>query len=250
VTCSPAAVRVPAAAVAMAVLLTGMAGCTAEPDTVLTAQVSAAPPPVAVATVTATAPVTATVTVTAAPEAAPAPPDPTHAGPDPAPAAPDPAPARPDTAPAAPDPAPARPDTAPAGPDTAPTPADRPALPDLAPFTAAAARTPSAVALACDAVQEALADGVVRYEVQALSEEGLSGGVDRSAAWTDMGTAMENAARAAAGVPGLAAAAAPAMTELAALRDGMTARTDLDEDDAGPWRAARNELESWCDGQD
>ena len=106
------------------------------------------------------------------------------------------------------------------------------------------------MALACDAVQEALADGVVRYEVQALSEEGLSGGVDRTAAWTDMGTAMDAAAGAAAGVPGLAAAAAPAMSELDALRDGMATRTDLDEDDAGPWRTARNQLESWCDGQD
>lgn len=233
------AARVPAAsgapavlpAVLLAVLLTGVAGCTAEPGTVPTAQVSSAPPQVAVATVTAAAPVPATVTVTAAPDPVPAPPDPAQAGPDPAPAAQDPAPAGPDTAPG------------PAGPDTAP----EPALPPLAPF---AARTPSAVTLACDAVQEALADGVIRYEVQALSEEGLSGGVDRTAAWTDMGTAMENAALASGGVPGLAAAAAPAMAELDALRDGMAARTDLDEDDAGPWRTARNQLESWCDSQD
>ena len=228
----PAAPAVPG--VLLAVLLVGVAGCTAEPGTVPTAQVSSVPPPAAVATVTAPAPVTATVTVTAAPDPVPAPPDPAHAGPDPAPAAPDPAPARPDTAPE------------PARPDTAPEPAD---LPPLSPFTAAAERTPSAVALACDAVQEALADGVIRYEVQALSEEGLSGG-DRSAAWADIGTAMDDAARAAGGVPGLAAAAAPAMTELTALRDGMSTRPHLDEEDAAPWRVARKELRSWCAGQD
>jgi hypothetical protein len=215
-----------APAVLLTVLLAGVAGCTAEPGTVPTAQVSSAPP-VPVATVTAPAPTTATVTVTAAPDAAPAPPDPAHAGPDPAPAAPDPAPA---------------------GPDPAPAPADLPSLPPPAPFTAAAAETPSATALACDAVLEALADGVIRYEVQALSEEGVSGG-DRGDAWTDMTTALQDAARAANSVPGLAAAAAPAMAELAALRDGMATRTDLDEEDAALFRQARNELESWCDAQ-
>jgi hypothetical protein len=222
---APAA-RLSAAAVAapavLLTVLTGLAGCTAEPGTVPTAQVTSAP---AVATVTAPAPVTATVTVTVAPDPVPAPPDPGHAAPDPAPAAPDPAPA---------------------GPDPAPEPAEPP---PPAPVTVAAAETPSAVAQACDAVQEALADGVIRYEVQALSESGVSGG-DRTAAYADMSTAIDDAALAADDVPGLAAAASPAITELVVLRDGMAVRVTLDEDDAAPWRLARNELESWCDGQD
>ncbi len=152
-----------------------------------------------------TATVTATVTV---------PPDPASAAPDPA----------------APDPAP-------------PDPAHRDPAP--APLTVAAARTPGPTALACRAVDEALADAVVRYEVQALAEDGFGGG-DRAAAWADMGEAMDRAVRAADAVPGLPAAAAPVVAELAALRDGMAARTDLDEEDAEPWRDARDRLEDWC----
>jgi hypothetical protein len=140
---------------------------------------------------------------------------------------------------AAPDPAPAAPDPAPAAPDPAAPP----------PMTVAAVRTPSAVGLACAAVEEAVIDAVARYEVQALAEDGVGGG-NRTAAWSDMGEAMDRAVREAAAVPGLAAAAAPAMAEVAALRDGMAARTTLDEDDAEPWRDARDRLETWCDGQD
>jgi hypothetical protein len=217
---APRVSAVLAPAVLLALLLTGLAGCTAEPGTELAAQATTAPPP---ATAPAVATVTATVTVTAGPY---------------------PAPAEPDTGPAAQDPAPAEQDPAPAAPDLAP----EPAAPPLLPPAAAAARTPSAVTLGCDAVQESLADAVIRYEVQALSEDGVSGR-DRSAARADMGTAMDAAVRAAVGVPGLAAAAAPALAELTALRDGMATRADLDEGDAEPWRAARNRLESWCDGQ-
>jgi hypothetical protein len=132
-----------------------------------------------------------------------------------------------------------------------------PAAPDPPPLAAAAVRTPSAVAVACDQVEEALIDAVARYEVLALAEDGLGSG-DRTAAWTDMGEAMDRAALsagtvpglAAGTVPGLAAAAAPAMAEVAALRDGLAFRTTLDEDDAEPWRDARDRLEAWCDGQD
>jgi hypothetical protein len=159
----------------------------------------------------------ATVTVTAAP-------DPVPAGPDPAPAAPDPAPAAPD----------------PAAPDRAGGP----------PMTVAAARTPSAMALACAAVEEALTDAVVRYEVQALAEDGLAGGGDRAGAAADMDAAMDRAARESGRVPGLTDAAAPVMVEVARLRDGLWVRTDLDEDDAGPWRDARDRLESWCESRD
>jgi hypothetical protein len=61
---------------------------------------------------------------------------------------------------------------------------------------------------------------------------------------------MDRAAREAGSVPGLAAAAAPAVAELGALRDGMAVRQDLEEDDAGPWRVARDRLESWCEARD
>jgi len=158
-----------------------------------------------------TATVTATVTAAAAPD--PAAPDP--AAPDPA--APD---------PAAPDPAPV------------PTP----------PMTVAAVSTPSATTVACDAVEEEMADAVVRYEVQALSEDGVSGG-DRTAAWTDMDQALDRATQEAGAVPGLADAAAPALAEIAALRDGLSVRITLVAADADPWRDARDLLETWCDGQ-
>lgn len=153
------------------------------------------------------------------------------------------------TAPVAPEPAttdPAAPDPAapdPAAPDPVPGPLPTP------PGTAAAVRPPSATAAACEAVEEALADAVVRYEVEALAEDGLGGG-DRTAAWTDMGEALDRAAREAGAAPGLADAAAPALAEIAALRDGMAARPALDEDDAQPWRDARNRLEAWCDDRD
>ncbi|GAB3360961.1 hypothetical protein [Modestobacter lapidis] len=133
----------------------------------------------------------------------------------------------------------AAPDPAPAAPDPAPP----------APLTAAAARTPSAMAVACADVEKALTGGVARYEVQALAEEGLGGGGSRAAAELEMDAALDRAGRAAGAVPGLAAAAAPAMTELAILRDGLAVRADLDEDDAGPWRDARDLLETWCDAQ-
>jgi hypothetical protein len=218
-------------------LMTALGSCTSPTDTEPTAQGTSVTIPVVTATVTAT--------VTVAPDPPPAAPDP--AAPDPAhpdPAAPDPAhpdPAHPD--PAAPDPA--HPD--PAHPDPAhPDPADPPPVA----LTVAAVRTPSATAVACRAVEDALADAVARYEVQALAEDGLAGGGDRTAAWTDMGKAMERAVREAGAAPGLAAAAAPVVAELAALRDGMAVRTDLDEEDAEPWRDARDRLEDWCDGHD
>lgn len=167
-------------------------------------------PPAEAAATGAVVTVTATVTATAAP----------------VPAAPD--PAAPD--PAAPDPA-------------APDPAASPRL------TVAAARTPSPTALACTAVQEALTDAVARYEVQALAEDGLGSG-DRAAAGEEMTAAMDRAVREAGRVPGLAVAAAPAVAELGELRDGMAVREDLDEDDAGPWREARDRLEGWCEARD
>ena len=154
-------------------------------------------------------------------------------------------PAEPDTAPAPPDPAPAPPDPAPAPPDPAPAPPD----PEPAPsFPAAATRTPSATDLACDAVEEELTDAVIRYEVQALAEQGPGGG-DRAAAGADMTAAMDRARAEAGAVPGLAAAAAPAMAEVVALRDGMAVREVLDEEDAEAWRDARDRLEAWCEEQ-
>jgi hypothetical protein len=163
---------------------------------------------------------TATVTVTAPVPAA----EPTPVPPDTVPAQPDPAPAQPDPVPAQPDPAPAPPAAAPADP------------------------TPSAVAVACAAVDDELTDAVIRYEVQALAEDGPGGG-DRAAAGRDMSAALDRARQAAGTVPGLAEAAAPAMAEAAALRDGMATRPELDEEDAEPWRDARDRLEAWCEGQ-
>jgi hypothetical protein len=114
------------------------------------------------------------------------------------------------------------------------------------PFPGAATRTLSATALACAAVEEELTDAVIRYEVQALAEEGPGGG-DRAAAGADMDAAVQRARVEAGTVSGLAAAAAPAMAEAVALRDGLAVREDLDEEDAEAWRDARDRLEAWCE---
>jgi hypothetical protein len=177
-------------------------------------------------------PAAATSASTAAPDPAspdPAPPDP--APPDPAP--PDPAP--PDTAP---DPAP---------PDTAPDPAAAAAAASEEAARAASV-TVSPVVAACDDVVEALTDAVTRYEVEALSEG--AGGGDRTATAADMRAAWEQA-RAAAdrGGAALSAAAAPAMTEVTVLHDGLAVRVTLDESDADPWRDARETLQDWCRAQ-
>ena len=122
-------------------------------------------------------------------------PDATPAAPDPAPAAPDPAPAVPDPAPPAPDPAP----TAPGAPDPAPA---APPLPD-----GRAPEPVSQVAAACAVVLDSLTEAVIRYEVAALAESAGSG--SRSAAATEMLTAIEAARTAASSQGGLPSAAAP-----------------------------------------
>jgi hypothetical protein len=103
------------------------------------------------------------------------------------------------------------------------------------------------VIAACDAVLDRLTDAVIRYEVQALAEQGPGGG-SREAAAADMTAELTDARSAAGAVAGMSAAAAPAMTEIEELRDGMSGRTELSEEDAGPWRDARDQLKSWCEG--
>jgi hypothetical protein len=154
-------------------------------------------------------------------------------------AAPD--PASPDPAP--PDPAP--PDPAP--PDTAPDPAAVAAA-ESEEAARAASVTESPVVVACDDVVEALTDAVARYEVEALSEG--AGGGDRAAAAADMRAAWQQAwAAADRGGAGLPGAAAPAMSEVTALHDGLATRATLDESDADPWRDARETLQDWCRAQ-
>ncbi|NEK57902.1 hypothetical protein GCU56_08465 [Geodermatophilus sabuli] len=159
---------------------------------------------------------------------APAPPDP--AAPDPA--APD--PAAPD--PAAPDPA---------APDPAASDADGVDAADLEEAAEAATVTESPMALACADVVGALTDAVVRYEAVALAE-GASGG-DRTAAAADMRASWQEARAAADRVgAGLPAAAAPALTAVTVLHDGLATRAILDESDADQWRDAREALQDWC----
>ena len=161
-------------------------------------------------------------------------PDATPAAPDPAPAAPDPAPAAPDPAPAAPDPAP----PAPGAPDPAPA---APAFP----LPGSPAPEPvSPVAAACAVVLDSLTEAVIRYEVAALAEGAGSG--SRSAAATEMLTAIEAARTAASSQGGLPSAAAPAINAVIDLRGGLDSRPALDEQDAAPWRGLRDDLRAWC----
>jgi outer membrane biosynthesis protein TonB len=167
-----------------------------------------------------------------------APPDP--APPDPAP--PDPAP--PDPAP--PDPAPAPPDPAP--PDPAPPPPNPASVEAAAPEAAAqeaTAGTESPMAVACADVVAAMTEAVMTYETLALAEGGGEG--DRVTAAAEMREAWHRAQDAADRMgAGLPQAAAPALTALTALHDGLGTRAVLDESDADPWRAAREDLQSWC----
>lgn len=129
---------------------------------------------------------------------------------------------------------PATPD--PAGPDPSP--------PDpAAPPPAAAGSAPATEA--CTTVLEGLAHAVIRYEVESLAEDGPGGG-DRAAVAADMSAELADARAAAAAVAGLAAVAAPVMTAVAQLRDGMPDRAELSAQDAGPWREARDRLQDWC----
>jgi hypothetical protein len=173
--------------------------------------------------------------LTAVPEATPAAPDPAPAAPDPAPAAPDPAPAAPDPAP----PATAAPEPAPWGEGTGdaafPLPGNR--LPEPV----------SPLAAACAVVLESLTEAVIRYEVAALAEGAGSG--SRSAAATEMLTAIERARAAATSQVGLPSAAAPAINAVIDVRGGLDSRPVLDEEDAAPWRGVRDDLQAWCRAQ-
>jgi 2-oxoglutarate dehydrogenase E2 component (dihydrolipoamide succinyltransferase) len=159
-------------------------------------------------------------------------PDATPAAPDPAPAAPDPAPAAPDPAPAAPDPAPPAPGTPDPAPAALPLPGSR------------APEPVSPVAAACAVVLDSLTEAVIRYEVAALAEGSGSG--SRSAAATEMLTAIEAARTAASSQGGLPSAAAPAINAVIDLRGGLDSRPALDEEDAAPWRGLRDDLQAWC----
>jgi hypothetical protein len=160
--------------------------------------------------------------------------------PDATPAAPDPAPA----APAAPDPAPAAPDPAPAPPAPDPAPRDDATLP-LPGARAEELMTP--MDAACADVLEALTDAVIRYEMAALAE--ASGSGSRAAAAADMLALIERARAAAGSQAGVLSAAAPAIEAVVALRGGLDSRPTLDEDDAGPWRGPRDDLQAWCSAQ-
>ncbi|MGK5168871.1 hypothetical protein [Geodermatophilus sp. CPCC 205761] len=156
----------------------------------------------------------------------------------PEPAAPDPAP--PDPAP--PDPAP--PDPAPPDPGAVHPDAGEPE--QAAPVPASVTSSPMAVACA-DAVA-ALTDAVTAYETEALAEGG--GGGDRAATAAEMRAAWDRAWAAVYRVgAGLPEAAAPAMAAVTALHDGLATRPTLDESDADPWRAAREDLQDWCQAQ-
>lgn len=186
--------------------------------------------------------VSSSASVSRSPDAMPVGSDPAPAVPDPAPAAPDPAPAAPDPAPAAPDPAPAAPDPAPAPPAPDPAPA-REATPPL-PGARAAGDSTTRVAGVCADILEALTDAVIRYETAALAEDSGSG--SRSAAAADMLALIERARAAALSQAGVPSAAAPAINAVIALRGGLDSRVTLDEEDAGPWRGPRDDLQEWC----
>jgi hypothetical protein len=89
---------------------------------------------------------------------------------------------------------------------------------------------------------------VIRYEVAALAEGAGSG--SRSAAATEMLTAIERARTAASSQGGLPSAAAPAINAVIELRGGLDSRAILDEEDAAPWRGVRDDLQAWCRARD
>ena len=103
------------------------------------------------------------------------------------------------------------------------------------------------VAAACADVLEALTDAVIRYETAALAEGAGSG--SRSGAAAEMLALVERARAAAGSQAGMPPAAAPAIDAVIALRDGLDSRATLDEEDAAPWRAPRDDLQVWCAAQ-
>jgi hypothetical protein len=114
---------------------------------------------------------------------------------------------------------------------------------------AAASVTESPMAAACAEVVAAMTEAVMSYETVAMAE--AAGGGNREAAAAEMRAAWQQAKAAADGMgAGLPSAAAPALTALTALHDGLGTREVLDASDADQWREAREELQSWCQAND
>jgi hypothetical protein len=100
------------------------------------------------------------------------------------------------------------------------------------------------MAAACAEVVAAMTEAVMSYEAVAMAEG--AGGGDREAA-AEMWAAWQQAKAAADEMgAGLPSAAAPALTALTELHDGLGTREVLDASDADQWREAREELQSWC----